>query len=146
KRFLVQFQNESTALYRELGRFMSDCYQTNISLVHVIPRADFLSIMNRLNFLSTRFSFILNTETEIAIGREIDLIYYELKSIYALHLTFSSTNNRNAFLLRELKFNLKGLIRLRKDLDYLLNSSEGIEKITSSNIDTVIFERKLKIV
>jgi hypothetical protein len=146
KRFLVQFQNESTALYKELGNFLSDCYKTNISLVHLLPRADYLSILKRLNTLTSRYSFILNTKTEIAIGREIDLIYYELKSIYTIYLAFLSSNNRSFYLLKELKFNVKSLKRLRKDLDFLLSDSDGIEKLTSSKIDTVLFYRKLSIV
>ena len=90
KRFLSKFKKESSLLYKELGSFIANCYSLNIRLVQIIPRSNYLSISHRLNSISERYSYILNTKfkQEVQIGREINNIYYELDSIYTDYIKF----------------------------------------------------------
>lgn len=147
KRFLSRFKKESTSYYKELGYYMARCYSLNITMVHIIPYSDYMHISKKLNLISLRFSHILNApnSTDIAIGREINIIYYELHSVYSFLITLLSKNNRSYILLQSTKRELKSIIRLKKDLELLLTDSEGIEKITKIDAEKRLFLHKMLI-
>lgn len=128
-RFLTLFRNESTFLYKELGNHISSCFSINVSMVKAINHSDYTKISNSLNNLSLKFSNVLVSKSDVLIGREIGILYYELEKIYNYFKAFLSKNNRCNALLERVKMDIKNLKRLRKDFDLLLTSAQGVHEI-----------------
>jgi hypothetical protein len=146
-RFLAKFKKESTLLYMELGYHLSSCYMLNINLANILSHPQYLKIQNKLTSSSERYSKVLTGKgsLNIAIGREINNMYFELDSIYIYFRDFLGKHNRLNYLLQEIRFKMKSIRRLRKDLDLLLSSALGINDITNIDVKSIEFEKILRI-
>lgn len=144
-RFLSKFKKESHLLFKELGLFISDLHLLNIKLVSNMNYLQFKKNTDNLSFSSERYAKFLSNfqKTHVPIGREIDLIYYDILNQYAFFNKFLSKNNRSNILLENVKIKTKMMIRLKKDFDCLLIDADGINQVTKSELTLIKYDNIL---
>ena len=142
-RWLVQFKNESTALYSEMGLHLTQVQTYNVQLLDIIGYGSFNTMKNDLDYYLTRYAKVKTNTliTEIAIGRELNNLYQTILSHYIFYKEQLYLHNRSKFLLEEIKFRIKTIKRLQKDFEALLSDKDGImetTKLTTKNIHRIL--------
>lgn len=146
-RFLSSFKKQSTLLYKELNNHLKNSYAYLLDLCQILDFAKYQSICNELNFLSLRYAKTLKIKNadSICIGREIDIIYYQLDDFYIYFKKVLQKNNRSNVCLENVNFSIKNIRRLRLDFNALLQDADGINNIINVDSKSVKYEHFLKI-
>lgn len=145
ERWLSKFKKEATALYKELGIYLSKVYSYQIQLVTITDFANYQKAINDLSFYNVRYSKLLKTDLcgTINVGREVDLLYQTCLHYLLEMKILAKVNSRFQGVTADIVFNIRNLKRLRKDFDALFMHKNGIKHITST--DEVLYHRILKI-
>jgi hypothetical protein len=145
ERWLAKFKKESTALYKELGIYLSKVYSYHIQLVTILDFAEYQKGVHDLTFYNIRYAKLLKTDLlgTINLGSEVDKLYQTVLFYFIMYHRETKKNTRFQGVNSDILFNLKNLKRLRKEFDVLFESKSGIKKVTTATPE--LYHRVLKI-
>lgn len=146
ERFLTKFKKEATELYDELSSYISKLYELSILAIPIADQVKLKKFRKSLDSLLDRYhnvkiGLIMG---DINIGREINNLYEAISIQYEFYRKTLRTSNRQRFKYEEVRLSIKNIIRLRKELDYLLYDADGIFKTTKTS-ENIAFELYLRI-
>ena len=118
KKWLVQFEIKLTDLLKELVSHFVNLIQLNISLTEYFEPNELSTKRDIINHLLARYGNLYLT-SDVAIGREINNIYFEILDQYKFYIFFLRNNNRFNYQYELQRQNLKSLKRLKVDLELL---------------------------